>query len=127
MRSTQIRDNMSISVGVQTFPTPIKLDLDLRITGRRNDGYHNLESIFCLIGLYDIVHLKMRTDGQIILYTSTEGLKSEQDLIYRVAKLSLPYANIPYGVGIWLDEVIPAGGGLGSGNSNTATVLMVLN
>ncbi|MGN6964172.1 4-(cytidine 5'-diphospho)-2-C-methyl-D-erythritol kinase, partial [Neisseria sp. P0016.S002] len=51
---------MSVSEEIQAFPAPAKLNLDLRITGRRSDGYHNLESIFCLIGLYDTVHLKMR-------------------------------------------------------------------
>ena len=87
MRSTQIEDAMSVSEEIQAFPAPAKLNLDLRITGRRSDGYHNLESIFCLIGLYDTVHLKMRTDGQIILHTPVEGLEPEQDLTYRAAKL----------------------------------------
>lgn len=118
---------MSVSAEIQAFPAPAKLNLDLRITGRRSDGYHNLESIFCLIGLYDTVHLKMRTDGQIILHTPVEGLKPEQDLTYRAAKLLLPYASVPYGVEIWLDKVIPTGGGLGGGSSDAATVLMVLN
>ena len=116
---------MSVSAEIQAFPAPAKLNLDLRITGRRSDGYHNLESIFCLIGLYDTVHLKMRTDGQIILHTPVEGLKPEQDLTYRAAKLLLPYANVPHGIEIWLDKVIPTGGGLGGGSSDAATVLMV--
>ena len=118
---------MSVSAEIQAFPAPAKLNLDLRITGRRSDGYHNLESIFCLIGLYDTVHLKMRTDGQIILHTPVEGLEPEQDLTYRAAKLLLPYASVPHGVEIWLDKVIPTGGGLGGGSSDAATVLMVLN
>ena len=113
---------MSVSEEIQAFPAPAKLNLDLRITGRRSDGYHNLESIFCLISLYDTVHLKMRTDGQIILHTPVEGLEPEQDLTYRAAKLLLPYASVPHGVEIWLDKVIPTGGGLGGGSSDAATV-----
>ena len=46
----------------QAFPAPAKLNLDLRITGKRADGYHNLESIFCLIDLCDTVYLKPRSE-----------------------------------------------------------------
>ena len=48
-------------------------------------------------------------------------------MTYRAAKLLLPYASVPHGVEIWLDKVIPTGGGLGGGSSDAATVLMVLN
>lgn len=65
MRSTQIEDAMYVSEEIQAFPAPAKLNLDLRITGRRSDGYHNLESIFCLIGLYDTVHLKYVLMGRL--------------------------------------------------------------
>ena len=51
---------MKIPSRAQAFPAPAKLNLDLRITGRRKDGYHNLESIFCLVGLYDTVYLAAR-------------------------------------------------------------------
>lgn len=76
---------MDIPVEAQAFPAPAKLNLDLRITGRRDDGYHNLESIFCLIGLYDTVYLKPRDDKKIILHNPTEGISYEQDLAYRAA------------------------------------------
>lgn len=118
---------MSIPAEIARYPAPAKLNLDLRITGRREDGYHNLESIFCLIGLYDEVGLRVRSDGLIVLHTPTDGLPPEQDLAYRAAALLKHNTNCVLGVDIWLDKQIPTGGGLGGGSSDAATVLMVLN
>ena len=109
------------------FPAPAKLNLDLRITGRREDGYHNIESIFCLIDLQDTVYLKPRDDGKIILHNPVDGMPQEADLSYRAASLLQKYARIPAGVEIWLDKKIPTGAGLGGGSSDAATVLLVLN
>ena len=74
---------MSVTDGRQAFPAPAKLNLDLRITGRREDGYHNIESIFCLIDLQDTVYLKPRDDGKIILHNPVDGMPQEADLSYR--------------------------------------------
>ncbi len=118
---------MSIPAEIMRYPAPAKLNLDLRITGRRADGYHHLESIFCLIGLYDEVGLRVRSDGLIVLHTPTDGLLPEQDLAYRAAALLKQDADCALGADIWLDKRIPTGGGLGGGSSDAATVLMVLN
>jgi len=118
---------MDIPSDAQAFPAPAKLNLDLRITGRRDDGYHNLESIFCLIGLYDTVRLKPRDDKKIILHNPTEGIPYEQDLAYRAALSLQQHTGSCRGVEIWLEKKIPTGGGLGGGSSDAATVLTVLN
>ncbi|WP_301673633.1 4-(cytidine 5'-diphospho)-2-C-methyl-D-erythritol kinase [Neisseria blantyrii] len=118
---------MNITDGRQAFPAPAKLNLDLRITGRREDGYHNIESIFCLIDLQDTVYLKPRDDGKIILHNPVGGMPQEADLSYRAASLLQKYACNPDGVEIWLDKKIPTGAGLGGGSSDAATVLLVLN
>ncbi len=118
---------MPISEYTQAFPAPAKLNLDLRITGRRADGYHNLESIFCLIDWQDTVYLTPRSDGQIVLQNPTDGLPQEKDLAYRAAEALLPYRKTEQGVDICLDKQIPSGGGLGGGSSDAATVLLVLN
>ena len=118
---------MDIPSDAQAFPAPAKLNLDLRITGRRDDGYHNLESIFCLIGLYDTVCLKLRDDKKIILHNPTEGIPYEQDLAYRAALSLQQHTGSCRGVEIWLEKKIPTGGGLGGGSSDAATVLIVLN
>ena len=109
------------------FPAPAKLNLDLRIIGRRADGYHLLESIFCLIDLCDTIWLLPREDGQIILHNPAGGIPPEQDLSHRAARLLQQFLGSPSGVEIWLDKHIPSGGGLGGGSSDAATVLFALN
>ncbi len=111
----------------QAFLAPAKLNLDLRITGRRADGYHNLESIFCMVSLYDTVSLAVRNDGQIKLHTPGQGVPAEQDLTYRAAAALQDVTNTGLGADIWLEKNIPMGGGLGGGSSDAATVLMALN
>ena len=61
------------------FPAPAKLNLDLRLIGRRADGYHLLESIFCLVDLCDTLYLLPREDGQILLHTPAEGVLPQHD------------------------------------------------
>lgn len=118
---------MNIPQPAQAFLAPAKLNLDLRITGRRSDGYHDLESIFCLIGLYDTVYLAVREDSRIVLHTPVEGVAPEEDLTYRAAAALQTYTGNTGGVDIWLDKKIPMGGGLGGGSSDAATVLLALN
>ncbi len=116
-----------VPAGAQAYPAPAKLNLDLRITGRRADGYHELESIFCLIDLCDTVYIAPRNDRQIILHTPISGVPAEADLTYRAAAALQPFSDGLCGADIWLEKRIPMGGGLGGGSSDAATVLMVLN
>ena len=110
------------------YPSPAKLNLDLRITGRLPNGYHALESIFTLIDLQDTLCIVPRDDGQIVLQTPTPNVPDEQNLVVRAAKSLRDKAATPeHGADIWLEKRIPMGGGLGGGSSNAATVLMVLN
>lgn len=112
---------------IRYYPAPAKLNLDLRITGRREDGYHNLESIFILIDLCDQVGIRLRDDDQIILKTPIEGVHHEDNLVVRAAQALKPYALAMKGIDVYLEKHIPMGGGLGGGSSNAATVLLVLN
>ncbi|CAM4125290.1 4-(cytidine 5'-diphospho)-2-C-methyl-D-erythritol kinase [Acinetobacter pragensis] len=107
-------------------PSPAKLNLFLHITGRRADGYHELQSIFQLIDLFDWLEFTQTESNQI----SIDGLDAvdlEQNLIYRAAQLLQPYAKQPSGLNIRIEKNIPMGAGLGGGSSNAATVLIVLN
>ena len=109
------------------FSAPAKLNLDLRITGRRADGYHNLESIFCLINLCDTIHIAVREDGKIVLHYPVDGVPAEQDLTYRAAVALQKFTDTKLGADIGLEKRIPMGGGLGGGSSDAATVLLALN
>ena len=107
-------------------PSPSKLNLFLHITGRRPDGYHELQSIFQLIDLCDWLEFEQTADKQIQI----EGLASvdlEQNLIYRATQVLKPYAKAYSGLKIRLEKNIPMGAGLGGGSSNAATTLIVVN
>lgn len=107
-------------------PSPSKLNLFLHITGRRPNGYHELQSIFQLIDLCDWLEFEQTTDQQIQI----EGLASvdlEQNLIYRATQVLKPYAKSYFGLKIRLEKNIPMGAGLGGGSSNAATTLIVVN
>ena len=107
-------------------PSPAKLNLFLHITGRRDNGYHELQTIFQLIDLYDWMTFEPIADVMIHI----EGLNEvtlEQNLIYRAAQLLKPHAKEPCGLNIQIEKNIPMGAGLGGGSSNAATTLIVLN
>ncbi len=111
----------------QCLLAPAKLNLDLRIIGRRSDGYHLLESIFTLISLYDRLWLRVNGSGEIKLHTPIENVDPQQDLTVRAATLLRQQSGKKLGADIWLQKNIPMGGGLGGGSSDAALVLMVLN
>lgn len=119
--------NKSPAADARHFLAPAKLNLDLRIVGRRADGYHLLESIFTLIELYDHIWFSVNQTGCIKLHTPTDGITEEQDLCVRAAQLLSGHTGTEYGVDIWLEKQIPVGGGLGGGSADAAVVLMVLN
>ncbi len=111
------------------WPAPAKLNLFLRITGRREDGYHCLQTAFRLLDWGDTVHLRLRDDGVVCMHgAALEGVPDEANLLLRAARL-LQQAGGASGQGadIAVDKRIPMGGGFGGGSSNAATVLVVLN
>lgn len=109
------------------LPAPAKLNLFLHVTGRRADGYHELESVFVPITLADMVSLTLRDDGQIQLIDPPAGLTEANDLACRAAKALQLATGTTLGVDIHLKKVIPQGGGLGGGSSDAATTLLGLN
>ena len=107
-------------------PAPSKLNLFLHITGRRENGYHELQSIFQLVDLCDWLEFESRPDQQIYI----EGLNSvdlNQNLIYKATQILKPYAQTATGLSIHLEKNIPMGAGLGGGSSDAATTLIVVN
>lgn len=115
------------------WPSPAKLNLFLYITGRRTDGYHNLQTLFQFLNYGDTITIELRQDGVVQLVTPVEGVPDEENLIVRAARLLMAEAQqagtLPAGAGadLGVDKRLPMGGGLGGGSSNAATVLVALN
>ncbi len=110
-----------------SLPAPAKLNLFLHITGRRADGYHNLQTLFQFLDQADTLHFSRRNDNQILLHTDIPGVASHDNLIVRAALALQNAAQCPLGADIRLDKTLPMGGGLGGGSSDAATTLLGLN
>ncbi|MCU0736194.1 MAG: 4-(cytidine 5'-diphospho)-2-C-methyl-D-erythritol kinase [Methylotetracoccus sp.] len=109
------------------LPAPAKLNLMLRIVGRRPDGYHLLQTVFQFIDRCDWVTLRVREDSEIRLMNPLPGVPEQQDLTVRAAHLLQQRAGCAEGVDITVEKILPMGGGLGGGSSDAATVLAGLN
>ena len=112
---------------MQIWPAPAKLNLFLRITGRRADGYHTLQTVFQFLDYGDELEFAVTDDGQITRATPLAGVPEDKDLTVRAARLLQEAANTRQGVQIHLRKRIPTGGGLGGGSSDAATTLLALN
>lgn len=110
-----------------TLPAPAKLNLFLHITGRREDGYHLLQTVFQFVDYADEIHCRLRQDGQVIRTSELRGVSAEQDLVVRAARLLQEKAGCSLGAEINVTKRLPMGGGLGGGSSDAATVLLALN
>lgn len=107
---------------------PAKLNLFLHVTGRRDDGYHLLQSLFVPIALYDSLAFKLNAQGQVRRLTSIVGIAESDDLVVKAAHLLKTHVARPeLGVDIELQKVIPSGAGLGGGSSDAAATLIALN
>ena len=109
------------------WPAPAKLNLFLHVVGRRADGYHDLQTLFQLIDLCDSIGLAPRADGRIERVEGMAEVPPEADLAVRAARLLQQATGCTLGADIAVRKRIPAGGGLGGGSSDAATVLRVLD
>ena len=109
------------------FPAPAKLNLMLRIVGRRADGYHLLQTVFQFIELCDWLSFEPSDDGLVKLAQTLDGVAEDSDLTVRAAKLLKAETGFKAGVTISVEKNLPMGGGLGGGSSDAATTLVVLN
>ena len=114
--------------GWSAWPAPAKLNLFLRITGRRDDGYHELQTVFRLLDWGDTVFLRPRDDGAIArIGNGAAGVSESGDLMVRAAKILQSEGDCSQGADIGIEKRIPMGGGFGGGSSDAATVLVALN
>jgi 4-diphosphocytidyl-2-C-methyl-D-erythritol kinase len=110
------------------LPCPAKINLFLNITGRRVDGYHELQTLFQLLDYGDTLSLNRRNDSEIVLNSELQGVPAEQNLIYLAArKLQGISGQANLGADICLLKRLPMGGGIGGGSSDAASTLIGLN
>ncbi len=114
------------------WPAPGKLNLFLHVVGRRPDGYHELQTAFQFIDLWDSIRFYQRPPGVIERVGVLPGVAAKDDLVVRAAHCLAAAAaetGVPLrqGVAIEVDKQLPMGGGVGGGSSNAATVLVGLN
>jgi 4-diphosphocytidyl-2-C-methyl-D-erythritol kinase len=122
-----IRGRLSVAELRLVWPAPAKLNLFLHITGRRQDGYHLLQTIFQFLDRCDELRFSVRQDGRIRRIDSLAGVGEGEDLTLRAAHLLQRESGTRLGVDIGLDKRLPIGGGLGGGSSDAATTLIALN
>lgn len=110
-----------------SLPAPAKLNLFLHICGRRQDGYHNLQTVFQFLTLSDTLHFYPADDAAILLQPSMPGIDDNDNLIVRAAKALQKITGSTQGARISIDKRLPMGAGIGGGSSNAATTLLALN
>ena len=109
------------------WPAPAKLNLMLHITGRRADGYHELQTVFQFLDLCDELQFQISSNGQIDRVEGLPSIHAEDDLVVRSARVLQQKSGIAQGVSIRVRKRIPVGAGLGGGSSDAATTLHALN
>ena len=116
-----------VSSGETRWPAPAKLNLLLHVTGRRADGYHELQTLFQLIDLCDTIAISVREDGRIERTAGPSQVEPDADLAVRAARSLQAATGIRLGASLRVVKRIPLGGGLGGGSSDAATALLALN
>ncbi|MDE1314952.1 4-(cytidine 5'-diphospho)-2-C-methyl-D-erythritol kinase [Vibrio aestuarianus] len=109
------------------WPSPAKLNLFLYITGQRDNGYHELQTLFQFLDFGDELTITANLSGEITLTPNLPGVSLTDNLIWKAANALQKQTNCSFGAGIQLTKVLPMGGGIGGGSSNAATVLVALN
>ena len=109
------------------WPAPAKLNLFLHVTGRRPDGYHELQTVFQLLDFGDEIAVAPRADGLVLRPEGATDVAAESDLVVRAARRLQAEAGCRQGAEIRVRKRIPLGGGLGGGSSDAATTLVALN
>jgi len=111
----------------EAYAAPAKLNLMLRVVGRRSDGYHLLQTVFRFIDYGDELRFRVRADGVIARVNDVPNVPAADDLCVRAAMALQQAAGTPLGADIYLGKRLPLGGGLGGGSSDAATTLIALN
>ncbi len=121
--------NTNISWQEPFYPwaAPAKLNLFLHITGRREDGYHLLQTLFHFIDVSDTLYFEITDKSSITLTPAIKNVPNDENIIVKAAKLLQRTTGTNKGAKITLEKRLPMGGGLGGGSSDAATTLLALN
>ena len=111
----------------ESWPAPAKLNLFLHVTGRRVDGYHELQTVFVFLDYCDELSFRITRDGNLSHTQPIAGVDEESELCLRAARLLQQHTGTRLGAEITINKRIPSGGGLGGGSSDAATTLVALN
>lgn len=110
-----------------SLPSPAKLNLFLYITGRRENGYHELQTLFQFLDHSDEMQFSANSSGLVTVSPELEGVPLESNLIWKAAQALKGRTGCQLGADIHIDKILPMGGGIGGGSSNAATTLVALN
>ncbi|MGC6481142.1 MAG: 4-(cytidine 5'-diphospho)-2-C-methyl-D-erythritol kinase [Porticoccaceae bacterium] len=110
-----------------TLPSPAKLNLFLHILDRREDGYHNLQTLFQILDIGDQLSFSVNKQPEINIISDIKNIKPQDNLVFKAAYALKQATDCQWGCDIQLDKKIPMGAGLGGGSSNAATALVGLN
>ena len=110
-----------------SIPSYAKINLFLHITGTRSDNYHNLQTIFQFVDLYDTLTFTQRVDNKIQITSNIHICSTEENIVHKAVKALQPFATKACGIDIYIKKKIPMGAGLGGGSSNCAATLIFLN
>ena len=114
-------------MNTEIWPAPAKINLFLHVLGRREDGYHSLQTAFQFLDYCDELQFKANNRGEIRRQASYQGVAEADDLVVKAASLLRDKSGADFGVTIDINKRLPMGGGLGGGSSDAATTLVALN
>ena len=118
---------MTIEMSAMQVLAPAKINLSLKILGRRNDGFHEIETLISPISLADKIDIERQSRWIDFMCDDRSVPPGDENLVVRAAKLFFEKTKVTAGVGIKLQKQIPHGAGLGGGSSDAASTLIALN
>ena len=120
---------MTIEMQMMQVRAPAKINLSLKILGRRADGFHEIETLIVPVSLCDEIKIDKHPTNKGIEFTCNDASvpKGDDNLVVRAAKTFFERTKLKGGVSIRLKKMIPHGAGLGGGSSDAASILLALN
>ncbi len=110
-----------------SLPAPCKINLFLHILGRRADGYHRLQTLFCILDKADMIRFSPADELQLVLEGTKVCANASDNLVWRAATALQQHTGTHQGALLRLEKILPVGAGLGGGSSDAATTLLGLN